>query len=75
MYDLDGDDKIKKDELLHVLHLMVGANISQEQLVSIAERTIQEADEDKDKMISFDEFCKVLERTDVEQKMSIRFLD
>lgn len=74
MYDLDGDDKISKEELLAVLTMMVGANISEEQLMSIAERTIHEADEDKDTLISFDEFCKVLERTDVEQKMSIRFL-
>jgi calcineurin B family protein 1 len=74
MYDLDGDDKISKEELLAVLTMMVGANISEDQLVSIAERTIMEADDDKDNLISFDEFCKVLERTDVEQKMSIRFL-
>jgi len=74
MYDLDGDDKISKEELLAVLTMMVGANISEEQLMSIAERTIMEADEDKDNLISFDEFVKVLERTDVEQKMSIRFL-
>jgi len=74
MYDLDGDDKISKDELLAVLTMMVGANISEDQLVSIAERTIMEADEDKDNLISFDEFSKVLQRTDVEQKMSIRFL-
>lgn len=74
MYDLDGDDRISKEELLAVLTMMVGANISEEQLMSIAERTIMEADEDKDNLISFDEFCKVLERTDVEQKMSIRFL-
>lgn len=74
MYDLDGDDRISMEELLAVLTMMVGANISEEQLKSIAERTIMEADEDKDNLISFDEFCKVLERTDVEQKMSIRFL-
>jgi len=74
MYDLDGDDKISKEELLAVLTMMVGANISEDQLVSIAERTIMEADEDKDNLISFDEFSKVLQRTDVEQKMSIRFL-
>jgi calcineurin B family protein 1 len=30
MYDLDGDDKISRDELLAVLHMMVGANISEE---------------------------------------------
>ncbi len=59
MYDLDGDDKISKEELLAVLTIMVGANIIEEQLMSIAERTIMEADEDKDSLISFDEFCKV----------------
>lgn len=74
MYDLDSDDRISKEELLAVLTMMVGANISEDQLISIAERTIMEADEDQDKLISFEEFCKVLERTDVEQKMSIRFL-
>merc|ERR1712165_345721 len=74
MYDLDGDDRISKEELLAVLTIMVGDNITEEQLNSIAERTIMEADDDKDGFISFDDFCKVLERTDVEQKMSIRFL-
>lgn len=48
--------------------------ISEEQLVCIAERTLSEADEDGDNKINFEEFCKALERTDVEQKMSIRFL-
>ena len=47
MYDLDGDDKISKEELLAVLTMMVGSNISTEQLISIAERTIMEADMDK----------------------------
>ena len=47
MYDLDGDDKISKEELLAVLTMMVGNNISTEQLISIAERTIMEADLDK----------------------------
>jgi len=74
MYDLDGDDKISREELLAVLTMMVGANISEDQLTSIAERTILEADTDADNLISFEEFKKVLERTDVEQKMSIRFL-
>nr|QBH72771.1 calcineurin b subunit [Embidopsocus sp. OG10467] len=75
MYDLDNDDKISRDELLAILHMMVGANISEEQLTSIAERTILEADQNGDQMIAFEEFCGALERTDVEQKMSIRFLN
>lgn len=75
MYDLDGDDKISKLELLAVLHMMVGANISEEQLGSIADRTIKEADTDGDDMIAFDEFKKAMDRVDVDQKMSIRFLN
>jgi calcineurin B family protein 1 len=47
MYDLDGDDYISKEELVAVLTMMVGANISTEQLVSIADRTLLEADLDK----------------------------
>ena len=36
-----------------MLTMMVGANISPEQLLSIADRTIQEADIDRDHLISF----------------------
>ncbi|XP_067939412.1 calcineurin B homologous protein 1-like [Watersipora subatra] len=74
MYDLDGDGLISREELLAVLHMMVGANISEDQLGSIADRTIAEADKDGDRAISFTEFCECMERVDVEQKMSIRFL-
>jgi calcineurin B family protein 1 len=75
MYDLDADDKISRSELLAILHMMVGANISEEQLGSIADRTIAEADLNGNGFITFDEYCKVMERVDVEQKMSIRFLN
>jgi len=75
LYDLDDDDRITKEELLSVLQMMVGQNIGEEQLSSIAERTITEADTDGDGMISYDEFTKALERCDIEQKMSIRFLN
>ena len=76
MYDLDDDGKVCKEELLAVLTMMVGDedDINPVQLRSIAERTMLEADQDKDNRISFDEFCQVLSGTDVEQKMSIRFL-
>ncbi|KAK2709430.1 calcineurin B homologous protein 1-like [Artemia franciscana] len=74
MYDQDHDGYISKDELLSILQMMVGGYISGEQLSCVAERTIFEADSDNDQRISFEEFCNVLAKTDVEKKMSIRFL-
>lgn len=35
MYDIDGDDKISREELLEVLHMMVGVNISDEQVSGV----------------------------------------
>lgn len=54
-----------------MLHMTVGANISEEQLGGTADRTIQNADG----AISFVEFVKVFEKMGIEQKMSIHFLD
>ena len=59
MYDLDNDGKISKDELLVVLQMMVGSNITEEQLGSIADRTISEADADNDGQIGIEDFIKV----------------
>ena len=44
------------------------------QLISIAERTLTEADLDQDNMISFNEFKEIMAKVDIEQRMSIRFL-
>ena len=45
------------------------------QIELIAERMMSEADKDRDDFLSFEEFKNSLRRTDVEKKMSIRFLD
>ena len=44
-------------------------------LGSIADRTLVEADCNEDGSISFEEFAKIIGKVDVEQKMSIKFLD
>ncbi|VDO63196.1 unnamed protein product [Onchocerca flexuosa] len=59
MYDLNKNGFITRDEFKVILNMMVGANITAEQLESIADRTISEADIDNDGKISFDEFCRV----------------
>lgn len=75
LYDRDRDGKISRTELLQVLREMLGLQVTEEQLQSIAERAIQEADLDKDGAISFDEFKKSLEKVNIDHKMSIRFLE
>lgn len=56
-------ERIKKQTLwnydLQVLRSMLGMQVTEEQLQSIVERAIQEADLDQDNAISFDEFRKV----------------
>ena len=47
--------------VVKVLHMMVGRNISDEQLGGIADRAISDADLDKDGVISFDELKRVRE--------------
>ncbi|MBN3309996.1 CHP1 protein, partial [Amia calva] len=74
LYDQDKDGKISRSELLQVLRMMVGVQVTNEQLESIADRTIQEADLDGDSAISFEEFRKSLEKVNIDHKMSIRFL-
>uniref|UniRef100_A0A673IH17 Calcineurin B homologous protein 1-like n=1 Tax=Sinocyclocheilus rhinocerous TaxID=307959 RepID=A0A673IH17_9TELE len=74
LYDQDKDGKISRDELLKVLRAMLGMQVTEEQLESIADRTIQEADLDRDDAISFEEFRKSLEKVNIDHKMSIRFL-
>uniref|UniRef100_A0A4W4HS57 EF-hand domain-containing protein n=1 Tax=Electrophorus electricus TaxID=8005 RepID=A0A4W4HS57_ELEEL len=74
LYDQDKDGKISRQELLQVLRTMLEKQVTEEQLESIADRTIQEADLDRDDAISFDEFRKSMEKVNIEHKMSIRFL-
>ncbi|CAK9297007.1 unnamed protein product [Gordionus sp. m RMFG-2023] len=74
LYDLDRDDKISKEELIAILQMMVGENITPEQISSIANRTLAEVDTDHNNYITYQEFSEALEKIDVEQKMSIRFL-
>ncbi len=57
---MDNDGFISSGELFMVLKMMVGNNLSDVQLQQIVDKTILEADEDGDGMISFQEFSKVL---------------
>ncbi|VDD82681.1 unnamed protein product [Mesocestoides corti] len=75
MYDLDFDNQISRSELLGVLQMMVGASVTTEQINRIGERTMAEADVDCDGYINYEEFKSAVESVDIENKMSIHFLD
>ncbi|XP_046891613.1 calcineurin B homologous protein 2 [Hypomesus transpacificus] len=74
LYDQDKDGKISRRELLQVLRALLESQVTEEQLESVADRAIQEADMDQDQAISFEEFRKTLEKVNIDHKMSIRFL-
>jgi serine/threonine-protein phosphatase 2B regulatory subunit len=85
VYDIDRDGYISNGELFIVLKMMVGNNLKDQQLQQVSEqscrslcsckqivdKTIMEADLDHDGKISFEEFTKMVENTDVSQNLTI----
>lgn len=71
VYDIDRDGYISNGELFIVLKMMVGNNLKDQQLQQIVDKTIMEADLDKDGKISFEEFTKMVENTDVSMSMTL----
>ena len=75
MYDLNGENEINREGLVQVLKLMVGENIPEEKIASIAMRTISEVDVNGNGTISYEEFMQAMQQIDIDQKMSIKFLN
>ncbi|CAN8095809.1 unnamed protein product [Discula destructiva] len=71
VYDIDRDGYISNGELFIVLKMMVGSNLKDQQLQQIVDKTLMEADLDKDGKISFEEFKKMVENTDVSMSMTL----
>jgi len=69
IYDIDRDGFISNGELFTVLKMMVGNNLKDSQLQQIVDKTIMFHDKDGDGKINFEEFCDVVEHTEVHKKM------
>lgn len=59
MYDVNKDQFVCGEDLEEVIGLMVGANLSKEQVRAIVGDTIRKGDKDKDGKLSFEEFTAV----------------
>lgn len=73
VYDIDRDGYISNGELFIVMKLMVGNNLKESELQQIVDKTIRDADLDGDGKVSFEEFKKFVENTDVSQSMTLDF--
>ncbi|CAG8542330.1 12173_t:CDS:2 [Ambispora gerdemannii] len=71
VYDMDRDGYISNGELFLVLKMMVGNNLKDNQLQQIVDKTIMEADKDMDGKISFEEFCSMIESTDIAKSLTL----
>jgi serine/threonine-protein phosphatase 2B regulatory subunit len=71
VYDIDRDGYISNGELFIVLKMMVGNNLKDMQLQQIVDKTMMEADMDGDGKISFEEFTRMVEHTDVSMSMTL----
>lgn len=71
VYDIDRDGYLSNGELFIVLKMMVGNNLKDGQLQQIVDKTIMEADQDGDGKISFEEFKKLVENTDISSSMTL----
>ena len=50
---------------------MVGNNLKDVQLQQIVDKTVMEADKDRDGKLSFEEFCDFVENTDVAKQLTL----
>lgn len=69
IFDLDGDGKITREELQKVLN---GGNVQQALGAGQIEKLIKEADINKDGVVDFEEFCKMMEQPAQDQRRRIR---
>merc|ERR1711934_367339 len=74
IYDIDNDGFISNGELFQilfqVLKMMVGSNLKDTQLQQVVDKTVRSVDQDQDGKISFEEFCKLVDKTDFVKKLS-----
>lgn len=72
IFDVDGDNVISNEDLFHVLKLMCGNNISDEQLQVIVDSTIKDSTDGKN-VIKLADFDKIFNKDDFVGQMTMKF--
>ena len=62
IYDVNQDGYVDQSDLLTIMKLIIGADLPDQQILEIVEKTISDMDEDKDGKLNFEEFSKVKEK-------------
>eukprot|EP01084_Bolivina_argentea_P057601 105235_1 len=73
IYDVNNDGYISNGDLFRILKIMVGDNLNDTQLQQLVDRTILQADKDKDGKLSVGEFTNFIAGSDIESKLVIDF--
>merc|ERR1712173_163455 len=71
IYDVNNDGYISNGDLFRILKIMVGDNLDDVQLQQLVDRTILQADRDKDGKLSVAEFESFIQGSDIESKLVI----
>eukprot|EP00397_Hematodinium_sp_SG-2012_P054011 GEMP01064842.1.p1 GENE.GEMP01064842.1~~GEMP01064842.1.p1 ORF type:complete len:193 (+),score=12.50 GEMP01064842.1:53-580(+) len=71
IYDVNKDGYISNGDLFHVMKMMVGDNLTDQQLQQLVDRQIVTADKDGDGMLNFEEFKLAVKNIGVAEQLSI----
>lgn len=73
LYDCDRDGRISFNDLKSLVKTLVGDCMDDSQLDKITLRAFVEVDEDNNSFIDFEEFCKVFDGKDLDDRLAVKF--
>eukprot|EP00026_Physarum_polycephalum_P016700 Phypoly_transcript_17674.p1 GENE.Phypoly_transcript_17674~~Phypoly_transcript_17674.p1 ORF type:complete len:182 (+),score=31.48 Phypoly_transcript_17674:198-743(+) len=75
VYDINNDGVITADEIFAILKMLVGTNLTDEQINVVVRDTMLEADQSGTGKLSFEDFRDKMKPVDIVPKLSIAFID
>ncbi|CAD7928933.1 unnamed protein product [Amoebophrya sp. A25] len=72
IYDVNKDGYISNGDLFCVMKMMVGDNLTQEQLQQLVDRQMVQADKDYDGKLSYEEFKEAVKNIGIAEQLSLK---